>query len=614
MMSYRHFVRRGSSRYLVAVFGVALLLVGCFLLGLLWEGQPSGAPSVQQRPIEAHTALSAPAEATPTSTPDCLASWSIVSSPSPSASTNYLQDVTAVSPTDVWSVGTYNIGTGSSTLALHWDGNQWSQIPSPNPYPGFQDANYLIGVGAVSSDDVWAVGFTHPYGGPWLTLIEHWNGVQWSVVPSPSPGVGTNYLTAISGSSASDLWAVGYYINNQGYARTLIEHWDSAQWSIVVSPNVGSYDNVLWNIQALTSNDAWAVGYSDGYPSSSTLIEHWNGVQWSVVPSPNPAQSVGPVLYGISGTSFNDVWAVGDYGSTDGSHNTITLVEHWDGTQWTIVPSPNLGGLGTNLTNELRDVSAFSQNDAWVVGYFCCTADGLITMIQHWDGAQWSVVPSPNPSMDNNHLQGVAVISGSDVWAVGYYGGAAWQTLTEHYASPCSTPTPAPTHTPSLTRTSTPTQTFTPNAGQRIVGHVTWQSIPQPDPRNSGLTATLSLCVGGTPSNSAVSTDASGYFTLTTSLPNGTYNWHLKGSRWLATNGTLTLSGGTTSVEMGLQRAGDADGSNLVNGTDFVILKSAFGGSVDLRADFNNDGVVNGADFTLLRGNFGVAGAPPNCP
>ena len=54
--------------------------------------------------------------------------------------------------------------------------------------------------------------------------------------------------------------------------------------------------------------------------------------------------------------------------------------------------------------------------------------------------------------------------------------------------------------------------------------------------------------------------------------------------------------------------------ANQVNTTDFVILKSGFGGSADRRADFDNDGAVTVADFTLLRSNFGSIGTAANCP
>jgi hypothetical protein len=114
-----------------------------------------------------------------------------------------------------------------------------------------------------------------------------------------------------------------------------------------------------------------------------------------------------------------------------------------------------------------------------------------------------------------------------------------------------------------------------------------------------------------------MTTDASGFFTVPLgSLPSGTYTWRVKGPKYLATSGTTALSSGaTTSVEMGLERAGDANNSNNVDATDFSILKGAFGKNLgqpgyDDRADFDNNQTINAVDFSLLRANFGTAGAP----
>src|SRR5439155_12213980 len=129
------------------------------------------------------------------------------------------------------------------------------------------------------------------------------------------------------------------------------------------------------------------------------------------------------------------------------------------------------------------------------------------------------------------------------------------------------TPTGTPISTDTPTNTFTPTSTNTPGAGD-IIGHLTWQGIPQPDARNAGVTATLSICVGGAATNYGVATDASGYFTVTAGLPGGSYNWRLKGVINLANAGTLSLSSGglspasPASVEMGTMRAGDANTSD----------------------------------------------------
>src|SRR5437870_2569475 len=99
---------------------------------------------------------------------------------------------------------------------------------------------------------------------------------------------GDNYLQAVDGTSADDIWAVGY-------ARdlTLILHWNGTEWSIVLSPSIVNY-SYFYGVAATSPNDVWAVGYhSDSIYGGCdtlecyTLIEHWDGMQWSVVPSPS---------------------------------------------------------------------------------------------------------------------------------------------------------------------------------------------------------------------------------------------------------------------------------------------------------------------------------------
>ena len=114
----------------------------------------------------------------------------------------------------------------------------------------------------------------------------------------------------------------------------------------------------------------------------------------------------------------------------------------------------------------------------------------------------------------------------------------------------------------------------------------------------------------------SVTTDPSGFFTVTTSLATGSYGWWVKGPRYLAVSGTATLSGGNvTQVEMGLMRAGDVDPThdNLDNASDFNALKAVFGTSSEV-GDLDNDGLSNASDFNLLKANFGTAGAGVNCP
>jgi hypothetical protein len=150
------------------------------------------------------------------------------------------------------------------------------------------------------------------------------------------------------------------------------------------------------------------------------------------------------------------------------------------------------------------------------------------------------------------------------------------------------------------------------------------------------LPITLTLKSGSNEINyPARTTDASGYFTVTApsdvgSYP-GSYRWRVKGPKYLANSGSMVLSDGTVAtttsttrattvhVEMGYMRVGDASNDNIINASDFNILRMSFGLSsgqqgYDERAEFNGDLVVNIGDFTLMRRNFGLGGAPPLNP
>ena len=64
--------------------------------------------------------------------------------------------------------------------------------------------------------------------------------------------------------------------------KTLIEHRTGTGWAKVTSPNPSTRGDQLLGVAALTSIDAWAVGYYATGSGHRTLIEHWNGTAWSV--------------------------------------------------------------------------------------------------------------------------------------------------------------------------------------------------------------------------------------------------------------------------------------------------------------------------------------------
>ncbi len=357
--------------------------------------------------------------------------WTAVSSPNPALIDNVLTAVVAVAPTDVWAVGFDDRGT----LTEHWDGSAWTVVASPNASPRM---NNLFGVAAISTSDVWAVGDAFDSSSvTYHTLIEHWDGSTWSVIPSPNVGLDTNELLAVTAISAQDVWAVGDYFQDgdQGRTgRTLTEHWDGASWSVVPSPSVGKAqieDNILSAVTATSAQDVWAAGMKVVEGSKvprQTLILHWDGKSWHVMDSPNGSQPNNE-LFGIAAISTSDVWAVGDMSSDTTPPQPLT--EHWNGRKWSTITSPTFAGGAV-----LSGVASLSPDAVWAVGTFKDSRNLPNTLTEQWDGASWSVVESPSPFVQGNTLSAVAVVPGTQsLWSVGYGVDQLddFRTLTESY-------------------------------------------------------------------------------------------------------------------------------------------------------------------------------------
>jgi hypothetical protein len=441
----------------------AVLLALLPLLGLavLISNAPSGAAA----PMGLPPVLPA---ASPSPTASC--GWQLTASLNPGSPwETYFFSVSTLALTDTWAVGTYtrpSDRTGHS-LTEHWDGQQWTVVPSPDADPRF---NLLEGVTAIAADDVWAVGYYRRPNGPEQALIEHWDGAAWSLVPSPPVFTDTNILRSVAAVAPDDIWAVGYYCCVQGWTRPLIEHWDGSTWSVIPSPTAGPKNTEFWDVTVFSAHDIWAVGgFTDSTGDMFPLSEHWDGTAWQIVPSPppyNPYGNYDTYFRGIAGSGPNDIWAVGWQWSG-------ALIEHWDGVSWTILP---VGGWGL-----LLGVTALSPTDAWAVGYNPQPGRNFALTL-HWNGICWTEIPSVSPGAAINILERVAASGPNDIWTVGETwngNGYPWKTLAEHYIGPCRNPPGCPSPTPTATASPTPTGTSTPTASAT--------ATPSPSP-------TVTLC------------------------------------------------------------------------------------------------------------------------
>ena len=187
---------------------------------------------------------------------------------------------------------------------------------------------YLNAVTCLSAAQCWAVGGEHQFNaGFYVPLIQSWDGNSWVTESSPALAVLSGSLDGITCASASECWAVGGDLSPAGAPGGFIEGWDGLSWTLLSPPAPSPLNAVT----CVSTGDCWAVGYTPppiGGMYSTGVIEHWNGSTWSVVAS--QAQGV-PYLEGVTCVSSSDCWASG------------SGFEHWNGTTWTLVNALETG-------------------------------------------------------------------------------------------------------------------------------------------------------------------------------------------------------------------------------------------------------------------------------
>jgi hypothetical protein len=175
----------------------------------------------------------------------------------------------------------------------------------------------LLSVAAVSSTNVWAVGNR-----VYKTLIEHWNGLRWTVVANPDAPYG--FLAGIVALSPRNIWAVGgRYLDTAGTKQnSLIEHWDGAMWRRAGSPF--RRGTVVTSISARSSGDIW-IGGEGAVSLAPVALARRMGTTWRLVRPPHVKGGLGLVY---SAAAKNDVWAMGNVWS-DADSSVHGFVDHY---------------------------------------------------------------------------------------------------------------------------------------------------------------------------------------------------------------------------------------------------------------------------------------------
>jgi hypothetical protein len=325
----------------------------------------------------------------------------------------------------------YDSVSTPSSFTLIRTTSSWTIEPSQNHGSVARDEDAFNSVTCLTAEDCWAVGHYYSFDAKTMKTLVHRNtGSGWTIFPSPNTALALNKLRGVTCVATDDCWAVGHSSVDGAINQTLIMHFDGADWSLVSTPNTRAQDsNSLNSVACRGADDCWAVGeYHDGMWSHALTL-HFDGTSWAIVASPDAGSGASNYVAGVT-CRTDACWAVGGY-VPPGTRILQTAIRRNTGAGWTIVPSPNTG---PDHGNYLGSVACPAVDSCWAVG---TDQDGSVTrtMIQHWDGTSWTIVESPNTKYNLNALDSVSCSAADNCWAVGaYYTGITWQTFTTQYA------------------------------------------------------------------------------------------------------------------------------------------------------------------------------------
>jgi hypothetical protein len=154
---------------------------------------------------------------------------------------------------DVW------LSAGSR--AFHFDGTKWTIHDNIKARTIFQ----------VHKDEVWVGDRT----------FQRWNGTQWSTEYLVSGALAPGIITSISGSSSSDVWAVGYDGSTTGHPA-FAAHWDGNGWTLKPLPS-----------DVAESPTIYAPSPIEAFIASGAGVYRFDGTSWTKMTVPAVAAGDG---------------------------------------------------------------------------------------------------------------------------------------------------------------------------------------------------------------------------------------------------------------------------------------------------------------------------------
>lgn len=209
--------------------------------------------------------------------------WSRIKTPQPGNQSGFvyrvLNGVACASAQECFAVGGYEAGNSELNETLRWNGSKWALVAAPQPGGTNAGAAVLQGVDCPSTKTCWTVGEESHSSSVSHNEAFRWNAGKWKAFDTPESVTNGNILNGVGCLSPESCWAVGY----RGH-RTQALRWDGSGWADVSTPNPG-HDNTLFSVSCASANSCLAVGFrtkTDGGVNFNLALD-WNGSKWSNV-------------------------------------------------------------------------------------------------------------------------------------------------------------------------------------------------------------------------------------------------------------------------------------------------------------------------------------------
>lgn len=280
-----------------------------------------------------------------------------------------LNGVWGNSPTDLYGVGPYGV-------IMHYDGQEWSPMPSGT-------ADDIYGIWGRSSGEIYAVS---------TFAALRYNGKEWTKIKNV-----WSSFTAIGGLKDTGPWIVSGYDSS----NIIWEPIEDDVWRII-APQRRDHKFKIFAIWPYTKDEIYVAGEGGKVLKiqyrGHTLYFCWAGVfelrglYFSLL----PPTGVNRTLRGLWGTSPENIYAVGDDG----------VILHFDGSGWKKIEISDSYFYG---------VWGSSRSDVYVVGHPIFKSDESIF---HFDGKNWKRVPPFKPT----NLNAIFGFSDKEIFTVGNQG------------------------------------------------------------------------------------------------------------------------------------------------------------------------------------------------